>query len=219
MAVPKHMLTEFGIHYRLESCALLDTQLRSVFGQGKFFPNDLNSLPQLGFGPNFWKILRPWISKKIRAAYSKYLVAHSARVSLASIDQSLISCRNQFSEIFPCHLVSSTSSILYTAWHQSPVSKKQWNLSLAKRCNCCNKLFEREEFFCCVNHLCCVIIKHKEAATASAAALEQAAKKYVLHEWIRVSEAYLQDISQVILQLFEFVKHAKNYGAHTTLHV
>ena len=147
------------------------------------------------------------------------IVAYSARVSLASIDQSLISCRNQFLEIFPCHLVSSTSSILYTAWHQIPVSKKQWNLSLAKRCNCCNKLFEREEFFCCVNHLCCVIIKHKEAATASAAALEQAAKKYVLHEWIRVSEAYLQDISQVILQLFEFVKHAKNYGAHTTLHV
>ena len=48
---------------------------------------------------------------------------------------------------------------------------------------------------------------------------EKEGKKYVLHEWIRVSEAYLQDISQVILQLFEFVKHAKNYGAHTQLYM
>ena len=50
--------------------------------------------------------------------------------------------------------------------------KRRWNLSLTKRCNCCNKLFEREEFFCCVNHLLLCNNKEKEG------------KKYVLHEWI-----------------------------------
>ena len=34
-----------------------------VFGQVKFFPNDLKWLPQWGFGPNFRKILRPSVSK------------------------------------------------------------------------------------------------------------------------------------------------------------
>ena len=28
-------------------------------------------VPEWGFGPNFWKIIRPWISKNFRAAYWK----------------------------------------------------------------------------------------------------------------------------------------------------
>ena len=47
-----------------------DAQLRSVFYQVKFFPNDPKSLGHSDFGPNFSKIIETKTSKKFRAAYN-----------------------------------------------------------------------------------------------------------------------------------------------------
>ena len=43
---------------------LYDTQLWSHFTQVKIFRDDPKSLPQSEFVPVFWKMVRPWVSKK-----------------------------------------------------------------------------------------------------------------------------------------------------------